>query len=103
MSVSTMKGTDVRPFTAEVAEEDITDLRRRLEATRWPEKETVTDATQGVQLATAAIVDEARIVRIDKQSMLQLLQDDRTFYDLFLAYMEKPGPVSSKNFLSVHS
>jgi pimeloyl-ACP methyl ester carboxylesterase len=52
MSVSTMKGTDVRPFTAEVADEDIADLRRRLEATRWPEQETVGDATQGVQLAT---------------------------------------------------
>jgi len=40
-----------------------------------------------VQLATATIVDEARIVRIDKQSMLQLLQDDHTFSTLFLAYM----------------
>jgi len=44
-------------------------------------------AGQRVQLATATIVDEARIVRIDKQSMLQLLQDDRTFSTLFLAYM----------------
>src|SRR4029079_6953069 len=44
-------------------------------------------AGQRVQLATATIVDEARIVRIDKQSMLQLLQDDRTFSALFLTYM----------------
>ena len=44
-------------------------------------------AGQRVQLATATIVDEARIVRIDKQSMLKLLQDDRTFSTLFLAYM----------------
>ena len=44
-------------------------------------------AGQRVQLATATIVDEARIVRIDKQSMLQLLQDDQTFSTLFLAYM----------------
>src|ERR1051325_11360381 len=44
-------------------------------------------AGQRVQLATATIVDEARIVRIDKQSMLQLLQDDHTFSTLFLAYM----------------
>ena len=44
-------------------------------------------AGQRVQLATATIVAEARIVRIDKQSMLQLLQDDHTFSTLFLAYM----------------
>jgi len=44
-------------------------------------------AGQRVQLATATIVAEARIVRIDKQSMLKLLQDDRTFSTLFLAYM----------------
>jgi pimeloyl-ACP methyl ester carboxylesterase len=42
----------VRPFRVEVPEAELSDLRRRIEATRWPEKETVTDATQGVQLAT---------------------------------------------------
>jgi CRP/FNR family transcriptional regulator, cyclic AMP receptor protein len=40
-----------------------------------------------VQLATATIVDEARIVRIDKPSMLRLLQEDRAFSALFLTYM----------------
>jgi CRP-like cAMP-binding protein len=44
-------------------------------------------AGQLVHLATATAVDDARIVRIDKQSMLRLLQDDRTFSALFLAYM----------------
>ena len=44
-------------------------------------------AGQLVQLATATIVEDASIVRIDKQLMLQLLQDDRTFSALFLAYM----------------
>jgi len=44
-------------------------------------------AGQLVHLATATAVDDARIVRIDKQSMLRLLQDDRTFAALFLAYM----------------
>src|SRR5688500_11641196 len=42
----------VRPFRVEVPEAALADLRRRIEATRWPEKETVADATQGVQLAT---------------------------------------------------
>ena len=35
-----------------VPEAELTDLRRRVNATRWPERETVEDATQGVQLAT---------------------------------------------------
>jgi pimeloyl-ACP methyl ester carboxylesterase len=43
----------VRPFgPISCPESELTDLRRRIEATRWPEKETVTDDTQGVQLAT---------------------------------------------------
>src|SRR5438132_5689515 len=44
--------TEIRPFTAEVPEEDLVDLRRRIAATRWPERETVADESQGVQLAT---------------------------------------------------
>ena len=42
----------IRAFRVEVSQTEIDDLRRRLQATRWPEKETVADATQGVQLAT---------------------------------------------------
>ena len=41
----------IRPFHIDVPEEDLIDLRRRLAATRWPEKETVTDDSQGVPLA----------------------------------------------------
>src|SRR3954469_19792340 len=43
----------IRPFQMpNVPEAELTELRRRIKATRWPERETVTDATQGVQLAT---------------------------------------------------
>ena len=42
----------IRPFHGSFPEAELTDLRRRVNATRWPERETVTDATQGVQLAT---------------------------------------------------
>ncbi|MGA2129250.1 MAG: epoxide hydrolase family protein [Xanthobacteraceae bacterium] len=42
----------IRPFHPSFAEAELTDLRRRVNATRWPERETVADATQGVQLAT---------------------------------------------------
>jgi pimeloyl-ACP methyl ester carboxylesterase len=45
--------TAIRPFHVNnVPEEELTELRRRINATRWPEQETVTDASQGVQLAT---------------------------------------------------
>src|SRR5579871_1527314 len=42
----------IRPFRVDVPEESLIELRRRIKATIWPERETVTDATQGVQLAT---------------------------------------------------
>jgi len=44
--------TSIRPFQVHVPDEKLTDLRRRLQMTQWPEKETVADASQGVQLAT---------------------------------------------------
>jgi pimeloyl-ACP methyl ester carboxylesterase len=42
----------IRPFHIDVPEEDLLDLRRRIAETRWPERETVDDCSQGVQLAT---------------------------------------------------
>ncbi len=42
----------IRPFHVNVAEDDLVDLRRRIAATRWPDRETVADQSQGVQLAT---------------------------------------------------
>jgi pimeloyl-ACP methyl ester carboxylesterase len=55
VSVTTRKATDataIRPFRAQFSDEAIDDLRRRIQATRLPEKETVADTTQGVQLET---------------------------------------------------
>jgi pimeloyl-ACP methyl ester carboxylesterase len=43
---------EIRPFHINVPEEQLIDLRRRIAATQWPERETVNDATQGVRLAT---------------------------------------------------
>ena len=42
----------IRPFHVDVPKEELTELRRRINATRWPERETVTDASQGVKFAT---------------------------------------------------
>jgi pimeloyl-ACP methyl ester carboxylesterase len=51
MSV-TAEATAIRPFRIDVPEEQLAELRRRIEATRWPTKELVADRSQGVQLAT---------------------------------------------------
>jgi pimeloyl-ACP methyl ester carboxylesterase len=45
--------TRIRPFQSHFPDEDLADLRRRIVATRWPERELVPDQSQGVQLATA--------------------------------------------------
>ena len=50
-AMSTTEAGAIRPFRINVPEEDLADLRRRLAATRWPERETVPDESQGVQLA----------------------------------------------------
>ena len=42
----------IRPFAFRASDEDLADLKRRIAATRWPDKETVADDSQGVQLAT---------------------------------------------------
>ena len=46
------EGNAIRPFRVSVPEADLADLRRRIQATRFPERETVTDLSQGVPLAT---------------------------------------------------
>ena len=51
MSV-TAEATAIRPFRIEGLEEQLAELRRRIEATRWPSRELVADRSQGVQLAT---------------------------------------------------
>ena len=54
MAVPTENQADptIRPFEVSVPDEDLVELRRRIEATRWPERETVNDDSQGVPLAT---------------------------------------------------
>src|SRR5829696_8801235 len=49
---TTMTHPEVRPFHIDVPEEDLVELRRRIAATQWPERETVDDSSQGVQLVT---------------------------------------------------
>jgi pimeloyl-ACP methyl ester carboxylesterase len=52
MSTTFEAAVDTRPFHVEISDEQIDDLRRRIEVTRWPTQELVDDRSQGVQLAT---------------------------------------------------
>jgi pimeloyl-ACP methyl ester carboxylesterase len=52
MSATTETATDLRPFSVDIPDDVLDDLRRRIAATRWPEKETVDDESQGVPLET---------------------------------------------------
>jgi pimeloyl-ACP methyl ester carboxylesterase len=49
---TTSEGTAIRPFRVNVPEAELTELRRRIKATRFPDKETVADFSQGVPLET---------------------------------------------------
>lgn len=51
-AVTNAQDTSIRPFRFHATQAQLDDLRRRIEATRWPEKETVDDQSQGVQLTT---------------------------------------------------
>jgi pimeloyl-ACP methyl ester carboxylesterase len=51
MSSAVETATDIRPFHVDISAEALDDLRRRVAATNWPEKETVADQSQGVPLA----------------------------------------------------
>src|SRR5262245_66399932 len=48
--VAAEEDTTIRPFKVNVPEEQLVDLRRPIAATRWPDRETVTDQSQGAKL-----------------------------------------------------
>ncbi|MBW7454219.1 epoxide hydrolase N-terminal domain-containing protein, partial [Paenibacillus sepulcri] len=52
LSLPTDKNAIRGPFYVNVPEAELTELRRRIYATKWPDRETVADASQGVQLST---------------------------------------------------
>ena len=60
--------TAIRPFHVNIPEAELVELRRRINATRWPERETVTDQSQGVQAsddsgARALLGDRLRLAQ----------------------------------------
>jgi hypothetical protein len=75
-------GTEIRSFEVDVARADLDELRRRIEATRWPEKETVTNATQGVQLATIQALAHRNLIyfnEVDRGNHVAAWQEPELF------------------------
>jgi pimeloyl-ACP methyl ester carboxylesterase len=64
-----------RPFRIETPEADLEDLRARIAATRWPDKETVDDLSQGVQLATMQALARYWATEYDWRKCEKKLQD----------------------------
>jgi hypothetical protein len=59
-TMTTMTDVTIRPFQFHASDEALADLRRRIAATNWPERELVPDASQGVQFATIGQAGERR-------------------------------------------
>ena len=57
MHEDTTTGVDIRPLRVTMPEEALVDLRQRLAATRWPDKETVADGSQGAKLEKRTCID----------------------------------------------
>ena len=69
-------GAAIRPFRVNVPKEQLADLRRRLAATRWPDKETVSDRSQGVQLGRPRAMSAETIERIHELKRLGMSVSD---------------------------
>ena len=68
-----VEATAIRPFHVNVPEAELTELRRRINATRWPERETVADESQGVPArddsgARALLGDGLRLAQVSRRN-----------------------------------
>jgi hypothetical protein len=79
MSTTVETGTEIRPFSVDVPEDELVELRRRLAATRWPEREAVADESQGVQLATNTGVSSGRLYWENKLGFFDVKQEPELF------------------------
>jgi hypothetical protein len=73
----TVSGDDIRPFRIDVAEEQLDDLRRRITATKWPDRET--DPSQGVRLETIQALADYWAMRYDWRAFEARFRGSRPF------------------------
>jgi hypothetical protein len=71
--------TAIRAFQVRVPEAELTELRKRIHATKWPEREKVNDASQGVRLATCphrkrlGLIDRIQGRRLRETALIESL------------------------------
>ena len=78
--MGTIEGSAIRPFHIDIPEEELIDLRRRIAATRWPEREAVTDTSQGVQLATMRKLADYWAIRLRLAQMRGAAESAAAFH-----------------------
>jgi len=74
--------TEIHPFMFRASDEALADLRTRIRATKWPERETVQDATQGVNLATMQKLADYWLKQHDWRKAEKALNCRAAFSDL---------------------
>ena len=84
MSSTVESAIEIRPFHVDVPDEALEDLRRRIAATQWPEKETIADQSQGVPLAMMQKLADRHGIRTTEQK-------DRNYFRSI--YFREPGGV----------
>jgi hypothetical protein len=90
--------TAISPFQVSIPEDDLIELRRRVQATRWPSKELVADASQGVQLATLQELARYRATEYDwrrceaKLNALPQFTTEIDGLDVHVIHVKSPHP-----------
>ena len=88
VTATAAEDVSIRPFRFSAPEDDLVELRRRIQGTRWPDKETVSDRSQGVQLAKLRRLVEYFPNFLDAQG---LFLHHRTDHDACRCGTDGPG------------
>ena len=87
--------SEIKDFSIDIPENKLEDLKKRLELTRWPEKETPDDWTQGIPLSYMKEIHEYWLNDYDwKKYILKLIDD----FDLRKSMGESAREVAEKDF-----
>src|SRR5438094_964309 len=95
-----VEATAIRPFQLNTPEAELTELRRRILATRFPEKETVTDFSQGVPLATTQTLARAWNVLMKRLGYTSYVAQGGDWGSVVVDYMGVQAP---KGLLAIHT
>ena len=97
-AATAVEDTAIRPFRVNIPEEELVDLRRRIAATRWPDRETVDDQSQGILLAKLKPLVEYWGTGYDRRTAEAKLNELPQFMtnvdalDIYFIHVRSPHP-----------